>query len=273
MMAQNLRSSQWRFVWPIGSTDCCRIDACGWIRTQAPQGGGFHPEIVGGAIAWSLPPLATRVAAKLFSLFSNVVQGEIPNNLPLQFLEGKDRKMSAVDRAAVRVLKGEITLEKVGRHRVTKGAVKSRLTRLKNGVQKTGRKPALAMEIEQQLATYIDDHTAAGMCHGATWGWWRRFKGRWPSVVTRWKEAVKLERLYAENPESGTGETENWALCDTCQQWIHDGCYGLVWSRDGAYVEQEDSHWQCTMCRPSSDAAAASDGEYSQTHVSGSDSA
>ena len=71
----------------------------------------------------------------------------------------------------------------------------------------------------------------------------------------------------------GTGETENWALCDTCQQWIHDGCYGLVWSRDGAYVEQEDSHWQCTMCRPSSDAAAASDGEYSQTHVSGSDSA
>ena len=39
---------------------------------------GYHPEIVGGAIAWSLPPLATRVAAKLFSLFSNVVQGEIP---------------------------------------------------------------------------------------------------------------------------------------------------------------------------------------------------
>ena len=71
----------------------------------------------------------------------------------------------------------------------------------------------------------------------------------------------------------GTGETENWALCDTCQQWIHDGCYGLVWSRDGAYVGQEDSHWQCTMCSPSSYAAAASDGEYSDTHVCGSDSA
>ena len=77
--------------------------------------------------------------------------------------------MSAVDRAAVRVLKGEIGLEKVGRHRVTKGAVKSRLTRLKNGVQKMGRKPALAMEIEQQLATYIDDHTAAGMCRSSSY--------------------------------------------------------------------------------------------------------
>ena len=49
-------------------------------------------------------------------------------HLPLRFLEGKDHKMSAVDRAAVRVLKGEIGLEKVGRHRVTKGAVKPRLT-------------------------------------------------------------------------------------------------------------------------------------------------
>ena len=36
---------------------------------------------MGGAIAWSLPPLATRVAAKLFSLFSHVVQGEIPNRV------------------------------------------------------------------------------------------------------------------------------------------------------------------------------------------------
>ena len=34
---------------------------------------------MGGTIAWSLPPLATHVAAKLFSIFSNVVQGEIPN--------------------------------------------------------------------------------------------------------------------------------------------------------------------------------------------------
>ena len=33
------------------------------------------------------------------------------------------------------------------------------------------------------------------------------------------------------------------------------------------------THWQCTMCRPSSDAGTASEGEYSQTYVSGSDSA
>ena len=78
-------------------------------------------------------------------------------HLPLRFLEGKDRKMSAVHCAAVRVVKNEVGLENVGRHRVTKGAVECRLTRLKKGVQKTGRKPALAIEIEQQLATYIDD--------------------------------------------------------------------------------------------------------------------
>ena len=71
----------------------------------------------------------------------------------------------------------------------------------------------------------------------------------------------------------GTGETENWALCDMCQQWIHNGCYGLVWSCHGAYVEQGDSHWQCTMCRPSSNATAASNRDYFQTRVSGSDSA
>ena len=70
--------------------------------------------------------------------------------------------MSAVDRAAVRLLKGDIDLQKVGHRRVTKGAVKFRLTRLKNGVQKKGRKPALPMEIEQQVATYIDVHTATG---------------------------------------------------------------------------------------------------------------
>ena len=73
--------------------------------------------------------------------------------------------MSTVDRATVRVLKRDIGLEKVGHHRVTQGVVKSRLTRLKNVVQKTGQKPTLAIEIEQQLATYNDDHTAAGMCH------------------------------------------------------------------------------------------------------------
>ena len=64
-----------------------------------------------------------------------------------------------------------------------------------------------------------------------------------------------------------------WVVCDTCQQWIHEGCCSLVWTRDVAYVELEDSHWQCTTCRPSSDAAAAFDGDYSQTHVCRSDSA
>ena len=34
------------------------------------RGGGFHAEILGGMIAWSLPPLANRVATTLFSLFS-----------------------------------------------------------------------------------------------------------------------------------------------------------------------------------------------------------
>ena len=42
------------------------------------EGGESHREIVRGAIAWSLPPFATCVAAMPFSPFSNVVQGEIP---------------------------------------------------------------------------------------------------------------------------------------------------------------------------------------------------
>ena len=35
----------------------------------------------------------------------------------------------------------------------------------------------------------------------ASWSWWRRFKRRFPTVVPRMKEAIKLERLRAENPE------------------------------------------------------------------------
>ena len=46
----------------------------------------------------------------------------------------------------------------------------------------------------------------ASLKWSATWGWWRRFKGRWPSVVTRWKEAVKLERLSrSRHVGNGTG--------------------------------------------------------------------
>ena len=233
-------------------------------------------------------------------------------HLPLRFLEGKGRKMSAVDRAAVRVLKGEITLEKVGRHRVTKGAVKSRLTRLKNGVQKTGQKPALAMEIEQQLATYIDDHTAAGMCRyreevwdhaedlarraslkwSATWGWWRRFKGRWPSVVTRWKEAVKLERLYAENPESverwfnrykqflsdkGIEDPEQIVIIDEAGTFIGYGNRRRVVASKGKAAsrgEREEREWISVLAGGTAGGTQLPPTYlYSQTHVSGSDSA
>ena len=31
----------------------------------------------------------------------------------------------------------------------------------------------------------------------------------------------------------GAGLTKNWAQCDTCEAWIHGGCYGLEWARDG----------------------------------------
>ena len=78
MIAQNLRPSQWRFLWAIGSTDRCRIDACRMLETQATEGGGFHPEFVGGAITWPLPPLATGVAAKLFPFFPMLSKEKSP---------------------------------------------------------------------------------------------------------------------------------------------------------------------------------------------------
>ena len=88
------------------------------LETQAP--------ITKDPGAQSCAPLAhTPVEQLLHSRFRSDFR-----HLPLQFLEGKDCQMSGVDRAAIRVLKGEIGLEKVDRHWVTKGALKSRLTRL-----------------------------------------------------------------------------------------------------------------------------------------------
>ena len=65
---------------------------------------------------------------------------------------------------------------------------------------------------------------------------------------------ARLKTLCAqEKPKMGLCVSQQ-----LCQHRIHDGCYGLVCSRDGAYVEQDDSDWPCTMCRPTSDAAEAS---------------
>ena len=67
----------------------------------------------------------------------------------------------------------------------------------------------------------------------------------------------------------GTGKTENWAQCDACDGWIHDGCFGTDWGRDGPYIEQSESRWQCSLCAPRSD--DDSDGD-SQPNMAGSDS-
>ena len=141
--------------------------------------------------------------------------------LPLRFLQCKDRNMSSLDRAVARVLTGEITIEQVNRHHVSKSSVKKRMTRLKNGLATPGRKPTLPRSVEEAIVTYVDDHTNAGMARyrdevwdkaeqlargakvkfTASWSWWRRFRRRFPTVVPRMKEAIKLERLRAENPE------------------------------------------------------------------------
>ena len=57
--------------------------------------------------------------------------------------------------------------------------------------------------------------------------------------------------------------------CDACDCWIHDGCFGLDWGRDGPYIEQSDSRWQCSLCAPRSD--DDSDGD-SQPNMVGGDS-
>ena len=67
----------------------------------------------------------------------------------------------------------------------------------------------------------------------------------------------------------GTGKTENWAQCDACDCWIHDGCFGLDWGHDGPYMEHNDSRWQCSLCAPRSN--DDSDGHF-EPDMAGSDS-
>ena len=125
--------------------------------------------------------------------------------LPLRFLQCKDRNMSSLDRAVARVLTGEITIEQVNRHHVSKSSVKKRMTRLKNGLATPGRKPTLPRSVEEAIVTYVDDHTNAGMARyrdevwdkaeqlareakvqfTTSWSWWRRFRRRFPTVVPR----------------------------------------------------------------------------------------
>ena len=96
------------------------------------------------------------------------------------------------------------------------------MTRLRNGLSTPGRKPSLPNSIEKALFEYVDEHVNAGMARyrdevwehaetlarrakvpfTASWSWWRRYVKRWPKVAYRMKEATKLERLRAENPES-----------------------------------------------------------------------
>ena len=78
--------------------------------------------------------------------------------LPLRYLQGKDRRMSNVDRAVARILIGQITIHQVFRHHTTKSAVRARMTRLRNGLSTPGRKPSLPNSIEKALFEYVDEH-------------------------------------------------------------------------------------------------------------------
>ena len=95
--------------------------------------------------------------------------------LPSQFLQRKDRNMSSLDRAVARVLTGEIMIEQVNRHHVSKSSVKKCMTRLKNGLDTAGRKPTLPRSVEEAIVTYVEDHTNTGACGG-----------RMARVTTRW---------------------------------------------------------------------------------------
>ena len=77
--------------------------------------------------------------------------------LPLTYLQGKDRRMSNVDRAVARMI-GQIIIHQVSRHHTTKCAVRARMTRLRNGLSTPGRKPTLPHSVEQALFEYVDEH-------------------------------------------------------------------------------------------------------------------
>ena len=108
----------------------------------------------------------------------------------------------------------------VNRHHDSKSSVKKRMTRSKNGMATHGQKPPLPCSVEQATATYVDDHTKVGMTQyqdevweraeqlaweakvkfTASWSWWCHLGRQWPTIVPHMKEAIKLERVRAEDP-------------------------------------------------------------------------
>ena len=143
--------------------------------------------------------------------------------LPLRYLQGKDRRMSNVDRAVARILIGQITIHQVFRHHTTKSAVRARMTRLRNGLSTPGRKPSLPNSIEKALFEYVDEHVNAGMARyrdevwehaetlarrakvpfTASWSWWRRYVKRWPKVAGR---GEREEREWISVLAGGTAD-------------------------------------------------------------------
>ena len=98
-----------------------------------------------------------------------------------------------------------------------------------------------------------------------------REEREWMAGPEQWDDGTKCPC----GNDVGTGLTENWAQSDTCEAWIHDGCFGLERARDGPYIEQPDSRWQCARCRPASDDGDDgddSDADHSQPSMAGSNS-
>ena len=83
--------------------------------------------------------------------------------LPLPFVECKDLNMSSLDGAVARLLTGQIRIEQVNRHHVSKSLVKKHMTRLKKGLATPGQKPTLIRSVDEAIVTYVDDNTNAGM--------------------------------------------------------------------------------------------------------------
>ena len=205
--------------------------------------------------------------------------------LPLRYLQGKDRRMSNVDRAVARILIGQITIHQVFRHHTTKSAVRARMTRLRNGLSTPGRKPSLPNSIEKERKRAAEEKKQKAaedkQRRDAERAEAKRKKEE-ERAATQASRPRRGTKRKAPEPDMwddgttcpcgqdvGTGKTENWAQCDACDCWIHDGCFGLDWGRDGPYIEQSDSRWQCSLCAPRSD--DDSDGD-SQPNMAGSDS-
>ena len=88
---------------------------------------------------------------------------------------------------------------------------------------KQGRKAGLSDEQEKELVEWVRRKTKEGNCPYVTevWeelscfeaspSWWRRFRGRHPTVTTRVVEKVSLARLAAEDPAKMKSWLEDWA--------------------------------------------------------------